>query len=1491
MQHPPLAQDCCPRNPFEKYEIRFAGEVDANLTRVVCDEETITITQESVCLSQFNQDLNVAPGFGDSKEYTTFVVTAMLLVLCLGVILFMVPFVVYSQLVYSGRWPIFTWTERLLCMLTGDFTRTAEMEEEKNVAHKQNVRLLSVSFLELKDFLKKKGVAASELKYALDKQALIAIAKKEVKRKHIRLDSSDLVVAIAAAPATSEPELACNVSATLAKNGSWCHLTQTKALSRDTFDRFEQHVVQSSSWRILECIKCLIKWIVRLISLATNVARLEVVFDILPLRCDTRFMRKCVKIVRVLLTTFVIGMLLVHTPETSAAALRNVIACVMASCQHSHWREEAQPSELECEAAGAVGLIQPSFWSDVVDIVQASLSLAVLTLLGEWKETVEGKNLVGASLLEKVDVAGKQEKHSKTNLPKGKPKRTFSAHTSRKAEVSHTLDREETMKLLDSLRKDPELKPNKKQKEMIAAVNIGSSAAKLTMAQLFAAIGSIIAIVAGARRYDSNCFLNVAMFDNTTSVMALADNTTSSAGLMGRVSAVGSYYLTNSGGGIFDRNDERLEVILLKPSKAFWVTWAVIFRATLGNLTLLTIGIALKNFITRTAASKAHADSMLREADPSHEKKTDVFTVLTNSFKFGKQIIDALLYSLLYYTVLRIPCCTLQCCKPAVEDAVLDTEDLLEKQPGLDEATKQNVRSIMRVYKISSIAICIIVYWYTFVVVASVCGCLFSLIQVVTLNGAAFFTLVPLLTFIAKPLKRGADSSDGQKIDACVYVVQGIIFLRSCLVASHSLMMRNIYDYWKADLVTWESYWSNGDASEKLAYMLSFNVHEIFNFSLDMVPKILSFVVIGIELVVLIGSNIRKTAIVRLFCRCCQPRCNDFAKWAAKIGVVAEKIKDVDIDLLEMAENAFADNPRELLDAGKFEMKRQAENKLTKVLGPYLPKDAREEALQHLSEAVGAVIDAIESLEDVVKVASECLNDMEQFLQEHGTQIAEQSLLAIAKAWLARKIASRLGDDNDTSSSKVKKELGPIMETFNSREDVWKAARDLEADPVNYISNLKSKLSGATSSTDAVSLTELQSPPNRGRLVLSRTRTAVTEYSSTSSPPSTQTVEAFNEVELVEGALGPLPAGLPAGENETLGACGTKLTKAVHVGGKHVSSRIERLTTSRAVMDDETLASSVVLDAARTDGGVLLAREQAETKISLDVIQTRISAVQIKRAQPLPLIPDTLGRSISSIRPLTICFQSASQQGASTTQTRAMSESEAVCHRVCIQWWNHRLSQRGLCVCDLPSDVRSGELVHSLVELITGAVPGTNQAHSQTTMSGAWYQSNTRSKSVDPASPRGRLLSAMYLLRSSGIPISTRSGKRATAGGPHGTTMRLEGMDEYVEMATALEFGSWPAIKSLTWSLILHTDVWVGLQSSAEALADLLQWVRDAVKGYEGVIVGHTRHAWSTSFSSGLVWCALVHTHDEDLLNYKEMLLAEPEVRLRTVVRDVTLSG
>jgi len=970
-------QDCCPRNPFEGYETRYAGEYDTNLTRAVCNEESITITQESVCLIQFNWGLNVAPAILNNKEITMLTVVLSLLLISLVVVAVMVPLVVYSQLVYSGRWPVLTCCEAIKCVVTGDFTRTAEAEEAKNRAHAEKVRLLSESFMDKRS----------------DKSSCCAL---------------------------------------------YGHFPHMEARSRDIVKKYNLPESLLS--------------FVRLITFALHVVTLEIVFDIFPVRYDTRYKRVCFKIFRLIFTTVIIGILLMHAPAKSISALGDVIACVIGSCQDSGWREKAPESELVCGVARSQGLIQPSFWSDLVDIVQASLSLAVLTLLGEWKEGVEGKNLVGAGLLAKVDIACGQEKDSKTNLPKGQPTLTYSVYSSRKGDASHKLDKKKTIKLLESLANGPKLDLEAKQKEMIAAVNVGSSAAKLTMAQLFSAVGSIIAIIASARDYDSNCLLNVALFENTTADQALTRNTSSSIF-----------------GWILNRNDEHLEVLILKPSKSEFISLALIFRATLGNLTLLIIGIALKNFITRTATAKAHVDSMLRKADPDHEINTDVITVILMSISFGWQSLS------------RSICCLLQgiCCMPfrrtsrTVDVDQDDVEDLLEKQPDLDEAAKQNARSIVRVYQLSSIAMCIIIYWYGFVICISFVN-LFSLIPVMTLICVAFFTLVPLLNFIAKPIKMGCGGNDIKKIDSCVYVVQAIIVLRSFLVASHSMMMRAAYGSREASLITWESYWSNGDASEKLLYMLTFDLYEMFNFEFNLIPKILSFVVIAIELVVLIGSNIQSTAIVRLFCRRCQPCCFNVAFLATKLGVLAHKVKGMDIDPVEIWEKAgeLMENGKLMdaaMDAAKSETKRRAKQKLTNLLKPHLPENSQEELLQMLSKEVEVAIDKIESVNDLAVMASELLNDLDQFLQKDGISIPQDVLLAIAKAWLANKLTSQLqadGDDN-ASRSKIKKDIDRIMAKFASKEDVWKAADQLAKDPVKYISDLKSELSDATSTTAA----------------------------------------------------------------------------------------------------------------------------------------------------------------------------------------------------------------------------------------------------------------------------------------------------------------------------------------------------------------------------------------------------------------------------------------
>lgn len=148
-----------------------------------------------------------------------------------------------------------------------------------------------------------------------------------------------------------------------------------------------------------------------------------------------------------------------------------------------------------------------------------------------------------------------------------------------------------------------------------------------------------------------------------------------------------------------------------------------------------------------------------------------------------------------------------------------------------------------------------------------------------------------MLEFIAKALKRGSDEEDRIKIDADINVVKGIIVLRSSPIMSQALLHRSIYGYDTALHITWESYWSNGSALEKLGDMLTFNLDHIFNFSINITPKVLSFVVIGVELVAAIGANIKQTSWIRLCCRCCQPYLLRITKFLIWIGLLAERVQ------------------------------------------------------------------------------------------------------------------------------------------------------------------------------------------------------------------------------------------------------------------------------------------------------------------------------------------------------------------------------------------------------------------------------------------------------------------------------------------------------------------------------------------------------------------------------------------------------------------------
>lgn len=716
-----------------------------------------------------------------TREFATFVIVLLLFGMSLGVALILVPLAVYSQLVYSGVWHLLTCRQRLWCMITGNYDAVRQ-----------------------------------------------AKPKAEVHRKLMRQRSR----------LTPDQETGCCIALAGSQAmgpGSWCHMSHSwgryvlkqkpcNPQEEDpltTSHRGQEAEPGSEEARANEDLTGLKKWMFILLImpfiLVFNTLRFEIVFDLIPIRCDTRNVRKCVKILRLVCALYCLGFLLTYVPVRSAASLRDTLQCVLASCKHSNWRPTAET--LDCESAQSVGLVQPSFWSDLVDIVQASLTLAILTLISEWRDTIEGKNRLGSKLLKKVDLAWKQryyEDNGYTTLPRGRP---AGLPQRKRLILRDSSDNKQEMARLARLRDhSPERSEDAKQADRVAAVNTGAAGSKLTMAQLYSGVASIVAIIAGARRYNSQCVSNVILWENMTTPESRGDRTWASL-LAGTLETV----------------DSSLRLLLMKPERQPIVTWTSIFRATMSNLTLVTVGIAFKNFITRTSAAKADVAAMLAKRDKTH-KEVDTVHLLLAAFVSGWLVIKKAALK----GVAKLNCSgrknSVDTSKVHVviegqpqasssNDEEVDLEVLAARVEGLtDRAAKQNARSILKVYKYSTIAILIIAFWYACVVLISFGFASFAWVESMVPAGIAFLTLVPLLDFVANALRRGMDEEDVRKIDASMYVVKGMILLRSCLILSQGAMLRSIYGRAEAERMTWESYWSNGDASEKLAAMFSFDV-------------------------------------------------------------------------------------------------------------------------------------------------------------------------------------------------------------------------------------------------------------------------------------------------------------------------------------------------------------------------------------------------------------------------------------------------------------------------------------------------------------------------------------------------------------------------------------------------------------------------------------------------------------------------------------------
>ena len=525
--------DCCPRDPFHGRDVRYTGAIDPAFTRAVCAQEIITLNLTSPCLNATDMSIEKALGSQQwRKAETTSLVVLILIGASLAVAVVVVPLLVYSQLVYSGLWPVLTCSQRLKCMLTGNYLAAGKAYTKKANEHKDRKRRRS----------------------RLAPYAAVASSTGHMQAPSYGDSSCGRVVA-------------CAGSKRMGRY-SWCHFTQSWG-----WYVYGQRDGEAGGVEV-----CVFTLLFAPIIAFFNLLSWEILFDILPPALDTRCNRKIVKVIRLLSALYCLGFLVAYIPRYSLTNLESSqgsLMCVMESCKQAGWRKSAETLEdFECEAAQAAGVIQPSFWSDLVDIVSASLTLAVLTIVAEWRDSLQGKNEVGAALLAKFDKET-DVKHDAQGLP-GTPNLGKLGET-----------QEDKFSRLRTLREDDDnddieagsRKQQAKEAALKAAVNTSASGAKVTLAQLYTGVGSIAAVVFSAQAYDSQCLSTVLLWENSPN----AAYTRVSEALVALVQ------------GSVRPDTDSLELVLLKPSQRAIVTWASVFRATMSNLTLVTVGVAVKN--------------------------------------------------------------------------------------------------------------------------------------------------------------------------------------------------------------------------------------------------------------------------------------------------------------------------------------------------------------------------------------------------------------------------------------------------------------------------------------------------------------------------------------------------------------------------------------------------------------------------------------------------------------------------------------------------------------------------------------------------------------------------------------------------------------------------------------------------------------------------------------------------------------------------------
>jgi hypothetical protein len=421
----------------------------------------------------------------------------------------------------------------------------------------------------------------------------------------------------------------------------------------------------------------------------------------------------------------IFGFSVVFIPKVSQLAVFESVDCIFKSCKAN--RFEPRANQFQCTAVNAIGYLQPSAWSDLVDISEIAITLLLIVLLVEVTQTIKGDNDVG---------------------------HTCGIYTADDAAVV-------------------------------------ASDMRLALTQVIVGFASVVTIVLGSREYSSSCLMNA----------------------------------------LYHEDDGSHSIIIFKPNPDFFISGSNVARATLGNVALVTVGIALKNVqlkIINAFASVEH---------------------LAESFDYAIRKVQAEGPST----------------KASGRPSVVSKDDLLHHLL----AERQTIRRLVRGKKfIKTFAVFFskgIQMWYVLVAVVCLTYGLPFIGLAALLWIIMFCAMWPVLGFAVSIITRGMDNDDRDKMESSFFVVKFVAFLRSLMIIVQGLMLANMPGFGTEDTVmsaytqslrvTYHNYFSVGDAIEKLYIVFYFDLPGFFNFEFNMAPKILSLVVVGIEIIMGLGKE------------------------------------------------------------------------------------------------------------------------------------------------------------------------------------------------------------------------------------------------------------------------------------------------------------------------------------------------------------------------------------------------------------------------------------------------------------------------------------------------------------------------------------------------------------------------------------------------------------------------------------------------------------